>query len=77
MNTPFDMSFFLAFGYIGISIFVGVLLRAKIKGLQSFLVPACMIGGILGMILMNTGLIPLKVELFQAIAYHFFIISFI
>jgi len=77
MNTPFDMSFFLAFGYIGISIFVGVWLRAKIKGLQSFLVPACMIGGILGMILMNTGLIPLNVELFQTIAYHFFIISFI
>ena len=77
MNTPFDMNFFLAFGVIGICIFVGVLLRTRVKGLQSYLVPACMIGGILGMIVMNTGIIPLDVKLFQTIAYHFFIISFI
>lgn len=77
MNTPFDMTPFLAFGYIGICIFIGVFLRSKIKGLQSYLVPACMIGGILGMIVMNTGVIPLDINLFQTIAYHFFIVSFI
>ena len=36
-----------------------------------------MIGGIIGMILMNLHLIPFKLEIFQTIAYHFFIISFI
>ena len=77
MNTPFDMSYFLAFGFIGICIYIGVFLRARIRFLQSFLVPACMIGGIIGMILINLDLIPLKAELFQTIAYHFFIISFI
>jgi ESS family glutamate:Na+ symporter len=77
MNAPFDMSYFLAFGFIGICIFAGVLLRAKIRFLQNFLVPACMIGGIIGMILLNLELIPLKMEYFQIIAYHFFIISFI
>ena len=77
MNSPFEMSYFLAFGFIGICIFIGVFLRARIKFLQNFLVPACMIGGIFGMILINLDLIPLKAEYFQTIAYHFFIISFI
>ncbi len=77
MNTPVDMSYFLAFGFIGICIYTGVFLRAKIKLLQNFLVPACMIGGIIGMILLNLNLIPLKAVYFQTLAYHFFIISFI
>jgi ESS family glutamate:Na+ symporter len=77
MNTPFDMSYLLAFGFIGLCIYIGVFLRAKIKLFQTFLVPACMIGGIIGMIIINLGIVPLKIELFQAIAYHFFIISFI
>ena len=77
METPFEMSYFLAFGFIGICIYIGVFLRAKIKFLQNFLVPACMIGGIIGMILSNLNLIPLKAEYFQTLAYHFFIVSFI
>ncbi len=77
MNVPFDMSYFLAFGFIGVCIFVGVLLRAKVPFLQRFLVPSCMIGGILGMIAMNLGWVKLDVRLFHSIAYHFFIISFI
>ena len=77
MKTPFEMSYFLAFGFIGVCIFAGVFFRAKIRLLQKFLVPSCMIGGIVGMILVNLRLIPLDVELFQTIAYHFFILSFI
>ena len=77
MSTPFDMNYFLAFGFIGVCIFIGVFLRAKIGLLQRFLVPSCLIGGICGMIGMNLGIIPLSVDLFQGIAYHFFIISFI
>lgn len=77
MATPFDMSYFLALGFIGACIYFGVLLRSKVRCFQNFLVPSCMIGGITGMILMNLKLIPLDVELFQTIAYHFFIISFI
>ncbi|HDP81120.1 MAG TPA: hypothetical protein ENN21_09805 [Spirochaetes bacterium] len=77
MKTPFEMSHVLAFGFCGLVILVGVLLRAKIKFLQNYLVPSCMIGGLLGMALMNLKLIPLGEEFFQAIAYHFFILSFI
>jgi len=77
MATPFDMSYFLALGFIGVCIYFGVLLRYRIRFFQKFLIPSCMVGGIAGMILMNLKLIPLEVELFQAIAFHFFIISFI
>ncbi len=77
MVAPFDMSYFLALGFAGVCIYFGVFLRAKIQFFQKFLVPSCMIGGITGMILMNLKVIPLEVELFQTIAYHFFIISFI
>ncbi len=77
MTTPFEMSYFLAFGFLGICIFVGVFLRARVPFLQKFLVPACMIGGILGMLALNLNLVPLEAELFHAIAYHFFIVSFI
>ncbi len=77
MNPPFEMDYFLAFGYIGICIFIGVCVRALFKPLQHFLVPACMIGGLLGMAVMNTGFIPLDTDLFRTLAYHFFIISFI
>ncbi len=77
MTTPFDMNLMLAFGFCGICIYVGVFFRSKIKFFQSFLVPACMVGGLLGMILMNLKIIPLREEDFQTIAYHFFIISFI
>lgn len=77
MKTPYEMSYFLAFGFIGFCILFGVFLRGKIKFFQRFLVPASMIGGIAGMVVINLRLIPLDMELFQAIAYHFFIISFI
>lgn len=77
MKTPFEMNYFLAFGFIGLCIYAGVFLRAKIPFLQRFLVPSCMIGGIIGMVLLNLDLIPLDVSLFHEIAYHFFIISFI
>ncbi len=77
MKTPFEMSYFLAFGFLGICIFVGVFLRARVPLLQKFLVPACMIGGVIGMIALNLNLIPLDAALFHAIAYHFFIVSFI
>ena len=77
METPYDMNYLLAFGFIGICIFCGVIIRAKVKPMQRFLVPACMIGGLLGMVLMNLGLVPIDIKLFQTIAYHIFIVSFI
>lgn len=77
MNPTFSFDLVLAFTAMGVCIWLGVLLRAKIKFLRKFLVPASLLGGIIGVIAFNLGLIPLSADLFQAIAYHLFIISFI
>ena len=46
-------SFMMAFGLAGIMLCVGMVLRARLVFLRRMLVPASVIGGIIGMILMN------------------------
>ena len=45
------------FSWVGIMLLVGVLLRALVKPLGSILMPASVIGGIVGFILMNMGIL--------------------
>ena len=61
---------------IGLMLMIGVVLRAKIKILQSFLIPAAIIGGAIGFILVNTGLLPFESKQFVNFSLHAFIISF-
>jgi len=56
---------------------MGVLLRAKISFFQRFLIPSCLIGGVLGLIIISGGIIKLSVTDLETFAYHFFNISFI
>ena len=55
----------------------GIVLRAKIPLLQKFLFPSCLIGGVLGLILLSVGIIDLSVSHLETFAFHFFNISFI
>ena len=48
MKPFFDMSLLIAFGFLSLLLILGVLLRAKIKFLQNFMVPACLTGGVIG-----------------------------
>ncbi|MEG0805923.1 MAG: sodium/glutamate symporter [Lachnospiraceae bacterium] len=48
------MNLMMALGWIGVMLLVGVFLRAKVGCLKKMLVPSCVIGGIIGFILMNT-----------------------
>ena len=77
METPFPFEPFLAFGTMAIFLLIGIYLRAKIKFLQNFLIPSCIIGGVIGMIVLNLDILPFKADIFEAFVYHFFIISFI
>ena len=43
-----------AVGWIGIMFLVGALIRAKIKPIGNMMVPSCLIGGVVGCVLMNT-----------------------
>ncbi len=75
------MSFMLAFGYASIMLCIGVFLRAKIPFLRNMLVPASVIGGVIGLLFMN--LLPMAVDIgtntdmFTDIVNNLFTVSFI
>lgn len=67
---------FLTLGIIGAMLLIGILLRAKIKIFQSYLVPAAILGGIAGFILVNSGVGNLSSDSFLPFTLHAFNISF-
>lgn len=77
MQSPFPFEAFLVFGTLSIMLLVGVLLRAWVPLLQKFLFPSCLIGGVIGLATLSTGLVELDVKDIEAFAFHFFNISFI
>jgi ESS family glutamate:Na+ symporter len=77
MGNPFVFEPVLAFALIGSFIVIGVFLRAKIGLFQTFLLPSCLIGGVLGCIFLNFKLVDLSFTHFETIAYHCLNIAFI
>lgn len=77
MTSPFPFESMLVFGWLACMLLLGVFLRARIFFFQRFLFPACFIGGITGLILLNTGVISPASSDLETFAYHFFNISFI
>ena len=84
MNATFPA--FMAFGAMSILLLIGVLLRAKIKVLQNLMIPASLIAGVLGFILVNAGWLKFPYEGqwvaltsrdFVPFAFHAFTLSFI
>lgn len=76
------MSFMMAFGLASIMLCIGILLRAKIVFLRNMLVPASVIGGIIGIIFMNVVSeaaidIGTDAAMFTNIVNNLFTISFI
>ena len=77
MQSPFPFDGMILFGWMASMLLIGVILRAKIPFLQKFLFPSCLIGGIMGLLLINLNLIQVSVSAIETFAYHFFKISFI
>ncbi|WP_372680347.1 hypothetical protein [Desulfosarcina sp.] len=77
MNTPFPFDGMLTFAFLSVLLLMGVGLRARVGFFQHFLVPSCLIGGVLGLVFMYTGVLGLETATIEAFAYHFFNISFI
>lgn len=65
------------FGWLGAMLIVGMLLRAKIPILRKMLMPSCVLGGVIGFFLINTGVLKLDVTVFSMIAAQLFTLSFI
>ena len=77
MQPPFPFESILAFGFLSFLLLLGVALRAKVSLFQRFLLPSCLLGGVLGFIIVSALPDLLEVSTLEALAYHFFNISFI
>ena len=77
MQVPFPFETMLIFGSLGIVLLIGVFLRAKVAFFQRFLIPSCLIGGVVGLIALSIGLMNWPATHLETFAYHFFNISFI
>ncbi len=77
MQSPFPFGAFMVFGTLSIVLLVGVWLRARVVWLQKFLFPSCLIGGVIGLAVVSTGLVSLDVKQIESFAFHLFNISFI
>ena len=75
------MDAMLAFSWIGIMLLIGMICRAKIPFLGNILMPASVIGGIIGFVLMNipgvTTALGIDPNMYNVIVNLFFTLSFI
>ena len=77
MYSPFPFETILVFGFLSIMLLLGTLLRAKVPFVQRYLFPSCLLGGVMGIILVNLNLVKISTSQLETMAYHFFNISFI
>ncbi|MFH1980687.1 MAG: hypothetical protein ABIL58_02470 [Pseudomonadota bacterium] len=77
MSTPFPFDAMLIFAFFSALLLAGVALRAKVPLLQKYLFPSCLVGGVLGLVAIHTGIFGFDISSIEAFAYHFFNISFI
>lgn len=77
MQEIFPFETILILSSLAVFLLIGVILRAKISFLQKFLIPSCLIGGLIAMILRNLELIALSHSILEILVYHLFNISFI
>ncbi len=67
---------FVTLGVIGAMLLAGVLLRTKVKIFQTYMIPAAILGGVVGFILVNSGIGGLQSDSFLPFTLHAFSISF-
>ena len=77
MNSPFPFDSMLVFAFLSCLLLIGIALRAKLGIIQKFLFPSCLIGGVVGLAFIHTGLLNINASSIEIFAYHFFNISFI
>jgi glutamate:Na+ symporter, ESS family len=77
MESPFSFEPLLIFGFLGLMLLAGVFLRAVVPAFQRLLFPGCLLGGLLGLILVSTGVVTVSSSVLETMAYHAFNVSFI
>ena len=67
----------LAFAFLASMLLIGALLRARIRFLQNVLVPASLLGGLIGFLLLLVNLdFGFESSDYSVFAFHFFTLSF-
>jgi glutamate:Na+ symporter, ESS family len=72
---PFDT--ILIISSLAVFLLIGVILRSTIPFFQRFLIPSCLIGGFIVMILRNINLLDISHNTLEILVYHLFNLSFI
>lgn len=67
---------FLITGTMAVLLLIGVVLRNLIPFLRKSLLPASIIAGIIGFILINIGVIPIEQSVFETVSFHLLNLSF-
>lgn len=67
---------FLITGFMSLLLLAGVLLRRFVPFFRKSLLPASIIAGVLGFILINTGVIPIEQSVFETVSFHLLNLSF-
>lgn len=68
---------FLITGIMAVLLLLGVLLRREIPLFRKSLLPASIIAGIIGFVLINLGVIPIQQKVFETISFHLLNLSFL
>ena len=67
----------IAFAFMAVMLLLGTILRARIPFLRNALVPASLIGGVIGFVLISAGLsLGFEANTFAPFTFHFFTLSF-
>lgn len=67
---------FLITGTIAVLLLIGVALRNLVPFLRKSLLPASIIAGIIGFVLINIGVIPIDQSVFETVSFHLLNLSF-
>lgn len=77
-SEGFIIGFMIAFGLASIMLCVGAIIRAKVPIIRKMLVPASVVAGVLGLVVMNAGIITnVKSDMYVDIVNYLFTITFI
>lgn len=55
-GAPFSFSMMISITWVGVFLAIGLLIRMRVKFVQKYAIPSCLIGGLLGCICFNLGL---------------------
>lgn len=67
---------FLITGVMSVLLLIGVILRRALPFFRKSLLPASIIAGLIGFILINAGFIPIEQSVFETISFHLLNLSF-